>query len=146
MSDGESPEAAPAAIGQGPGSSPDQRADASQRGWLSAADQRTLIITIAGTLVANVGTVVVVGGALAMVHHFNSANVPKQRHADLVSFLVFSILVAALSLGLGIGLWRMRSEFNKLWERILWWIYMGYMVVGFLAVILFWVGVAAGVK
>ena len=46
----------------GPPAAPEAR-----KGW-SEEDRRMLIITIAGGLAANLGTVILVGGAIALVH------------------------------------------------------------------------------
>ena len=45
---------------------------AASKGW-SEQDRRTLIITIAGGLATNLGTVILVGAAIALVHLSNAS-------------------------------------------------------------------------
>jgi len=58
------------------------------KGW-SKQDQRTLIITVGGGLAANLGTVVLVGAAIAVVRQTKSTSSQE---------LVFALIYAAVSL------------------------------------------------
>lgn len=63
------------------------------KGW-SEQDRRTLVITVVGGLAANVGTVILVGGAIAFVHLRKHGSVPWELATALEAFVLGLILVA----------------------------------------------------
>jgi hypothetical protein len=121
------------------------------KGW-SEQDRRTLVITVVGGLAANVGTVILVGGAIAFVHLRRRGSVPWQLATSLEAIVVGLIFV-----GMGIAARRGR-RFGPVpaWattRRVLgmprswvgWYLVAaGWVVV--LEAVLIVVGLAAGVK
>jgi hypothetical protein len=70
------------------------------KGW-SEQDRRTLIITIGGTLAANLATVVLVGGALAFAHLSKTSGVVESRllvgTLGVMAFFLVMILVGTFA-------------------------------------------------
>ena len=107
------------------------------RGW-SAQDRRTLIITIVGGLAANVGTVILVGAAIAFVHL--NAGHPDARY---VLAALGSGVFALVAIAFGIFLRRDR-DYDAL--RVLGWALIVTGSVLILMMVLILTGLAAGVK
>jgi hypothetical protein len=111
-------------------------------GW-SEQDRRVLIITVVGGLAANVGTVILVGGAIAFVHLRRHGSVSWQ----LVTALVISIGgLFMIALGDAIRRGRvLRPPVDPLTRFNAWFLVVfGSLLV--LEAVLIVVGLAAGVK
>jgi hypothetical protein len=110
------------------------------KGW-SGQDRRTLIITLGGTLAANLVTVLFVGAAIALVHW------SKNRHGDVfVATLWFG---GTALLGIFGGIVLIRGLLGTGTSRLtvaLGWVFIALGVLYFLFATLLWTGVAAGVK
>jgi hypothetical protein len=121
------------------------------KGW-SEQDRRTLVITVVGGLAANVGTVILVGGALAFVHLRRHGSVSWQLAAALEAMvlgLAFVALGVAVRRGRGFGLVRAWPPVRRVLVVPSPWfgwllVAMGWVVV--LESVLIVVGLAAGVK
>ena len=108
------------------------------REW-SEQDRRTLIITIGGTLVGNVATVILVGVAIAFVH-LNKGHVSDTLVGTLAVAVVAFFLAAA-----GNRLRRRAQPVSGQMAGIGWlWFVTGLLAA--LVVVLIWTGLAAGVK
>jgi hypothetical protein len=108
------------------------------RAW-SEQDRRTLVITLTGTLVANVATVILVGAAIGFVHFAKHHG----GHSSLLSSLVlcgFGLIVIAL----GIFVRRIDRDDRSLRVTGGLVFAMGLLLV--VESVLFLTGLAAGVK
>jgi hypothetical protein len=113
------------------------------KGW-SEQDRRTLIITVAGGLAANVGTVILVGGAIAFVHLSRGGSVGWRLATALV------LAIGGLSMAaVGNALRRGRifgSRRRDLQARFTNWVLVVFGWLWVLEAMLIVVGLAAGVK
>jgi hypothetical protein len=112
----------------------------SAKGW-SEQDRRNLIITIAGGLAANLGTVILIGLAIAFVHltkHENKSRFPYNWDLPLtLSFCVLGLVMIAAS-----NLIRSHGRYDRFDRGIL--LLLGSLMI--LEALLIWTGLAAGVK
>lgn len=107
------------------------------RGW-SEQDRRTLIIAVVGGLAANLGTVILVGAAIALVH-LNTAEGAKDS-ALLTGTLVFIAFgLCMVALGAVARHLHVLSTFSG-WSMI----WTGWLMV--LLAVMILIGLAAGVK
>jgi uncharacterized membrane protein len=122
-------------------------------GW-SEQDRRTLIITIGGGLAANVGTVILVGVAIAYVHwdRLDKTSIGIRLDAVLSGVLTGLVLIV-----IGRALWRRRAAGSRLGSQaatglagasLTWlgWLMLGSGLALVLVVALVLTGLAAGVK
>jgi hypothetical protein len=121
------------------------------RGW-SEQDRRTLIITVAGGLAANVGTVILVGGAIAFVHLRRHSSVWWQL-ATALEVIVLGLIFVAVGIAARRGrrfgpvpAWSVERRVLGVPRSWFGWylVAMGWLLVLEAALIV--VGLAAGVK
>jgi hypothetical protein len=106
-------------------------------GW-SEQDRRTLIITIVGGLAANVGTVILVGAAIAFVR-------VSKDHAGQVLGTTVLLALASAAIAIGHAGRHLRRPREKVPPRLAWTVLrMGGLAMTMAALIL--TGLAAGVK
>lgn len=107
------------------------------KGW-SEQDRRTLIIAVVGGLAANLGTVILVGAAIALVH-LNRAEGAKDSAllAGTLVFIAFGLCMVAL--GAVLRHVHVLSAFSG-WSMI----WTGWLMI--LLAVMILIGLAAGVK
>jgi hypothetical protein len=116
-------------------------------GWLSDADKRTLVVTFAGTLAANLLTVLVVGGAIAIIHYSESAEPPRD-HGLIVLFLALTSVILVFFyavLALFARAFAKRKPASQL-RRFLYTFAPFYVGIPLIGLFLVLVGAAAGIK
>jgi Leucine-rich repeat (LRR) protein len=106
----------------------------------SSEDWRTVIITIVGTFVANVVTLLYVGLALASVRS------SKVRTADEADYAVVAVITGAVGLTVILYSYLGRQYTFSSWMRRFIWFTILLMGMSVLFVALFLVGKAAGIK
>lgn len=106
------------------------------KGW-SEQDRRTLIITIVGGLAANLGTVILVGAAIALA---KLNRTPATTNSGIVAG---SLIVLITGLTLIVGGTLLRRRLDMLWSG--WFLIAAGCLSGLIGVLTL-IGVAAGVK
>ena len=115
-----------------------------KQGSWGAGDRRMLLITIAGGLAANIGTVLIVGLALAYLHWLRSGPPPHQVLLLSLAGIVISVAGSGVLIVLakyGPQVW---GEGNAV-RFTLWWVTALVALLMFVSLLLL-VGDAAGVK
>jgi hypothetical protein len=105
------------------------------KGW-SEQDRRTLIITISGTLAANLATVILVGLAIGLVHWYNDNSSTYALPAILVCAGGGLLLFAGLLV----------RDQQGVRARVASWLLIVGGSLGLLLAVLVWAGLASGVK
>jgi hypothetical protein len=118
--------------------------------WMSADDWRLLVITFAGTVAANLVTVLLVGLALALVHEQSKSGGGPDRVPLALTSAGVSLLIglAAVLFGRYGKLAKLAKQYPK-WRtgrRIFYAVTLGFAGVYFLASMFTFIGLASGIK
>lgn len=121
----------------------DKPSEAPKREQWSAEDWRILVITVAGGLAANLGTVLIVGLGLAYLHQRHSNGISS---TDLVGAVgLVAVICAAVFVPVIFWARRETAKGNR-WVRWCAWTLAAVLAVSVLLFLCVLVGVAAGVK
>jgi hypothetical protein len=119
---------------------------AAQQGWLTEDDKHVLLVTFAGSVAANLATVLAVGAAVALVHYTRSSTANLHIHA--VTVLMVGTAVVAVAYGvvalLARALVKRRPDSRRF--RLLYLIARVYVALPLLVLVLAVIGVASGFK
>jgi hypothetical protein len=113
---------------------------------LTSEDIKLLVITFAGTVAANLVTVLFVGLAIAIAHSFDLAGAPL-GWIILVTFATVVSITTAVSLSVIFSRERNTEQkfFTGRYKKF--WTTLGvYSAVAALMFVLMWIGIASGIK
>jgi hypothetical protein len=125
------------------GVQPGEVQPAAQQDWLTKEDKQTLVVTFAGSVAANLVTVLAVGAGLALVHYVRAAPIARHHHAvtDLL------LLAAGVVVVYGVAAWvaRARARHNRGY-KMLYLVARIFVALALFAVVIALIGVASGFK
>ena len=139
MSDDDASDVSPVAVPEVSPAAPEV-----SKGW-SEQDRRTLIITVGGGLAANLGTVILVGAAIALLHQTKGTTSGELVFALIFAAVSLAIMAAGYAVSRGRAFGRPQRELS-IWRYGAGWAIFIFGSLFLLEALLLLIGLASGVK